>query len=281
MMHAPDIRPLGLGNVEQLIGWAGAEGWNPGLDDAQAFYAADPAGFIGCFAAGELAAGISAVRYGDNFGFIGLYICHPDHRGKGLGKSVWDAGMVHLAGRTIGLDGVPAQQGNYSSMGFAPVYRTWRWSGPAAAVSTLPGADIFPVTGAMLPALAAFDRRFFAAPRDAFLGSWLNPPRIGRVLMEDGGIVGYGVARQCRDGFKIGPLFADRIDSARRLLAALAAECGAGPVHLDVPQTNAEFASALAADGMTKSFVTARMYRGAAPQTDLSGVFAVTTLELG
>ena len=281
MMNAPDIRLLSLGDVEQLLGWARTEGWNPGLDDAQAFYAADPAGFIGCFVAGELAAGISAVRYGDSSGFIGLYICHPAHRGKGLGKRVWDAGMVHLAGRTIGLDGVPAQQGNYAAMGFAPLYQTWRWSGAAGAVSIAPDAHILPVTADMLPALVAFDRRFFPAPRDAFLDAWLSSHRIARVLMQDGVVSGYGVARQCHDGFKIGPLFAEDAASARRLLAALSAECGAGPVHLDVPETNAEFASTLAAGGMTKSFVTARMYRGAAPQVDLSGVFAVTTLELG
>ncbi|MGV8936636.1 MAG: GNAT family N-acetyltransferase [Allorhizobium sp.] len=281
MMHSPDIRPLRLEDVEQLVGWAGAEGWNPGRADAQAFYSADPAGFIGCFVAGELVAGISAVRYGNNFGFIGLYICRPDHRGKGLGKRVWDAGMAHLDGRTIGLDGVPEQQANYSSMGFAPVYQTWRWSGPRLAASTLTDADIHQVTADMLPALLAFDRRFFPAPRGAFLEAWVSLPRIARVLMKDGVITGYGVARQCLDGFKIGPLFAEDTDSAHRLLAALSAQCGSGPVHIDVPETSAEFASTLAADGMTESFVTARMYRGPAPQADLSGVFAVTTLELG
>ena len=31
-----------------------------------------------------LVSAISAVAYGKNFGFIGLYICHPDHRGQGL-----------------------------------------------------------------------------------------------------------------------------------------------------------------------------------------------------
>ncbi len=48
------------------------------------------------------AAGISAVRYG-RFGFIGLYICHPEFRGQGLGRQVWDAGMAHLAVGSSGL----------------------------------------------------------------------------------------------------------------------------------------------------------------------------------
>lgn len=97
MSGLPVIRSLSLGEVEELLGWAKAEGWNPGLGDAAAFHAADPDGFIGCVVDGRLAAGISAVRYGDDFGFIGLYIAHPDFRRQGFGRKVWDAGMAHLA----------------------------------------------------------------------------------------------------------------------------------------------------------------------------------------
>lgn len=87
------IRTLALDEVETLVDWAAAEGWNPGLGDAAAFQAADPEGFIGAFVGGEMVGGISAVAYGDDFGFIGLYICRPDRRGEGHGKAVWDAGM--------------------------------------------------------------------------------------------------------------------------------------------------------------------------------------------
>ena len=128
MAEAATIRTLSLAEVETLVAWAAGEGWNPGLRDAAAFHAADPQGFLGAFVAGRMAAGISAVDYG-GFGFIGLYICRPDMRGRGYGRAVWDAGMARLAQTTVGLDGVPAQQANYRSMGFAPAYRTFRFSG--------------------------------------------------------------------------------------------------------------------------------------------------------
>ncbi|TIT76763.1 MAG: GNAT family N-acetyltransferase, partial [Mesorhizobium sp.] len=69
------IRTLTASEVETLIDWAAAEGWNPGIGDAAALRAADPEGFIGAFVGGEMMAGISAVAYGAGFGFIGLYIC--------------------------------------------------------------------------------------------------------------------------------------------------------------------------------------------------------------
>ncbi len=279
----PVIRTLTLAETGQLVDWAAGEGWNPGRDDSPAFHAADPGGFIGAFVDGAMVAGISAVAYGDDFGFIGLYICRPDCRGRGYGRLVWDAGMRHLQGRTIGLDGVPEQQANYARMGFRPRYETWRWSGrPGQAMAAGQDAgDIVAATPDLLAAIATFDRRFFPAPRPAFLIRWLEGPRIVRVLLRDGIVRGYGVARRCREGFKVGPLFAEETEGASALLSALTAACGDEPVHLDVPVTAARFSDRLADAGLQKGFVTARMYRGTPPAIDTAGTFAVTTLELG
>ncbi|TIO10013.1 GNAT family N-acetyltransferase [Mesorhizobium sp.] len=274
------IRTLASDDVETLVDWAAAEGWNPGLGDAVAFHAADPEGFIGAFVNGEMVAGISAVAYGDDFGFIGLYICRPERRGEGHGKAVWDAGMARLGNRTIGLDGVVEQQANYRSMGFAPVYRTIRFVGspnvPAAADS-----DICAIGPELVPHVLDYDARFFPAPRRSFLEHWLRPPHMALALVKDGAIEGYGVARRCRDGCKIGPLFSDRLDAASRLFAALASASESGNIHLDVPETSGDFAARLSSVGLQPGFETARMYKGKVPQLMQSGVFAITTLELG
>ncbi|RWH99101.1 MAG: GNAT family N-acetyltransferase [Mesorhizobium sp.] len=274
------IRTLALDEVETLVDWAAAEGWNPGPGDAVAFQAADPDGFIGAFVDGEMVAGISAVAYGDDFGFIGLYICRPDRRGEGHGKAVWDAGLARLGDLTIGLDGVVEQQTNYRSMGFAPVYRTIRFVGspdvPAEADS-----DIHAIGPKLMPDVLDYDSRFFPAPRRSFLEHWLRPPHMALAIVKDGVIEGYGVARRCRDGCKIGPLFSNSLDAASRLFAALAGISGPGNVHLDVPETSGQFAARLTSAGFEPGFETARMYRGKAPQLTQSGVFAITSLELG
>ncbi|MCD2182961.1 GNAT family N-acetyltransferase [Rhizobium sp. GN54] len=286
---ASKIRTLTPAETGMLLGWAAGEGWNPGIADAPAFHATDPAGFIGAFVDGAMVAGISAVAYGEDFGFIGLYICRPDCRGRGYGRLVWNAGMRRLEGRTIGLDGVPEQQANYTRMGFCSLYRTWRWSGRPGPVqatrwATTSGGnvrDIVPPQPELAPAIETFDRRFFPAPRPAFLARWLESPRIARVLVRDGIVRGYGVARRCGDGFKIGPLFAEDAQGASTLLSALTAECGDATIHLDVPETAEHFSGMLADGGLQRGFVTARMYRGTPPAVETSGVFAVTTLELG
>ena len=272
------IRPLAMPEVEVLLDWAKTEGWNPGLADAAAFQAADPQGFIGCFLDGALAAGISAVRYGEDFGFIGLYIAHPSFRGRGLGRRVWNAGMQHLAGRTVGLDGVPEQQANYRSMGFEPAYQTHRWSGTlspgdASAVKTAGPTD--------RATILAYDRGMFPASRDAFLNEWLKAPRVVKLLERDGQVHGYAVCRPCHEGWKIGPLFADTPKDAELLLRACAVEAGGEVLQIDVPEIQRDFADRLQALVFSQGFTTARMYRGPRPDVRMDRVFCITTLELG
>jgi GNAT superfamily N-acetyltransferase len=273
------IRTLAPSEVETLIDWAAAEGWNPGEQDATALRPADPDGFLGAFVDGEMVAGISAIAYGTAFGFIGLYICRPDMRGKGFGKTVWDAGMARLAGRTLGLDGVPEQQANYRAMGFVPAYRTFRYSGTIAAPAS-GSANVQPVSPGMLPMLEDFDRAFFPAPRAAFLQGWLSAPHIALVCMEGETVLGYGVARRCREGAKIGPLFAAEHATAGMLLSELSLRCDC-EIHIDVPETSGSFADTLLRQGMSKGFETMRMYRGPTPALRSDGIFGITTLELG
>lgn len=273
------IRTLTASDVETLVDWAASEGWNPGAGDAAAFRVADPEGFIGAFVGGEMVAGISAVAYGSGFGFIGLYICRPDRRGEGHGKAVWDAGMARLGNRIVGLDGVAEQRTNYQRMGFVPAYETVRYSGRPVGLPD--GGDMRPVTAGDIAGIIAYDRQCFPAPRDAFLGAWMREPRIARLSAGSDRIAGYGVARRCRQGFKIGPLFADETDLALAMVADLADATAGEAMHIDVPAGQVQFTALLQAAGMVPGFTTTRMYKGGKPGNAPSTVFGITTLELG
>lgn len=277
----PGIRVLTLPEVEDLIGWAALEGWNPGHGDAVAFRAADPDDFIGCFVEGRFAAGISAVRYGTGFGFIGLYICHPDFRGQGRGRLVWDAGMAHLGGRVIGLDGVLEQQANYARMGFEPAYDTVRWSIERMPALARADAVCHAVGAADVADILAFDRSFFPEARENFLTGWLQPPRRAFVCRREAAVAGYAVVRSCLSGHKIGPLFATDGRTAEDLLQVCLANLGGAEIHLDVPDYQQGFRYLLERLGFKPGFKTARMYRGAPPLVQKAGVYAITTLELG
>jgi len=271
------VRRLEMAEVEQLIDWAAAEGWNPGINDAALFRAADPEGFIGAFVDGEMVAGISAVAYGATYGFIGLYISRADMRGQGHGKAVWEAGLAHLDGRRVGLDGVDEQFENYRRKGFAPAYRTIRFGGTFAGCSS--DVRLTPVKPDLWPKVAAFDRRSFPESRDRFLANWLAPPHRAFVAVSDDIVTGYGVMRACRSGWKIGGLSAIDDRTAAALFQKLAASAD-GDVFIDVPAARQQFINVLLDAGLRPGFETTRMYFGE-PIPLAPELFGVTTLELG
>src|SRR4051812_13725204 len=216
------IRSASRHELDLALEWAAQEGWNPGLSDSECFYAADPEGFLLAFCDGEPVASISVVRYGGDFGFLGLYIVRPELRGRGYGYQLWQAGMARLEARTVGLDGVVAQQENYRRSGFSLAHRSIRYGG-RPGVDAAQDTRIRGVEGELLGAVLAYDRAFFPAPRESFLRCWLEPNRhAARAFVEDGAVRGYGVLRRCRTGFKIGPLFAETDEGAEALFRSLA-----------------------------------------------------------
>ncbi len=268
-------------DLDTAIAWAAAEGWNPGLKDAGCFRAADPRGFlVGCLE-DEPAAAISVVRYGGRFGFLGLYIVRPDRRGQGFGHRLWQAGMAYLEDRIVGLDGVVAQQANYTRSGFVLAHRNVRFGG-VPRVEAPRDERLKAVGPDLVEAVLAYDRPYFPAPREAFLRCWLRPDtRAAVAFVEDGTIKGYGVVRACRSGYKVGPLLADGRREADALFRALAARVDAQPVFLDLPEPNPS-AVRLAGDyGLSPVFETARMYRGARPDLPLARTYGIATFELG
>lgn len=278
-----EIRAATEAEFATAIDWAAAEGWNPGLDDLPAFFAADPGGFLMGFRQGEPVTSISVVRYGDAYGFLGFYICHPEHRGTGAGLATWEAGMAHLAGRTVGLDGVLAQQENYRTSGFEFAERNLRFSG-VPSLPAKPGIEVRGIGDGEWPAALAYDRAHVAADRTGFAKIWFGgtATRFARIAIADGEIAGLGVIRACRTGTKIGPLFANGRDVAEALIVALAETQPEGTeIILDVPEPNGYGVTLAQALGLQPAFETARMYRGPAPTLPLDRIFGVTTFELG
>jgi ribosomal protein S18 acetylase RimI-like enzyme len=275
------VRTMNAEEVNLAIEWAAREGWNPGRHDAHCFRAADPDGFFIGELQGEPVGSISAVAYDAHFGFIGLYIVRPEFRGKGLGLRIWQHGIAYLGKRNVGLDGVVAQQPNYRKSGFELAYRNIRFQGVAEAdVTNHPSL----LDAHQLPfdKLASYDQRFFPAPREAFLRVWIDQPdAVALASVSEGHISGYGVLRRCREGRKIGPLFADDPQTAEAMFTALVAHCPGETVALDVPELNTAAIALAERHCLTSVFETARMYTKRAPDIPLARLYGVTSFELG
>jgi Acetyltransferase (GNAT) domain len=279
---AYNVRTMRRQEIDLAVDWAAAEGWNPGLHDANCFYAADPDGFLIGLLGDEPVATISVVKYGTSFGFVGFYIVAPGHRGRDYGINIWNTGLARLQGRTVGLDGVVDQQENYKKSGFVLAHRNVRYQGVRAG-NARAISGIIPLSTLPFSEISAYDQQFFPDTRVQFLKCWINQPQAAALgFVEGGALAGYVVLRPCRAGYKVGPLFADRPDIAEVLLLGLQEDIPSGAaIFLDTPAVNGAAVDLARRHSMTAVFETARMYAGGKPDLPLERVFGVTSFELG
>jgi len=274
------IRRMALDDAAWMMDMAAAEGWNPGLNDAALFFETDPRGFFVAELDGERVGCLAGVAYDDSYGFLGGYIVAPEHRGENIGIALWREATAYLGDRNVGLDGVIEQQENYRRSGFTLAYRQIRHEGEAGGPG---GGPTVPLATVPFAQVVEYDARHFPVRREDFLRRWVNDRHcaVRAVTGQAGELRGFGVLRQCREGAKVGPLFADGPGEAEAILADLLALAPAGPVYLDTPEANPEAVALARRFGMSPVFETARMYNRGDPGFRVEGVFGVTTFELG
>lgn len=264
------------------IKWADEEGWNPGLNDADCFYTADPKGFFAGELNGEIISCISAVNYDEKFSFMGFYIVKPKYRGKGFGMELFNKALAYAGARVIGGDGVLERIEDYKKLGFKPAYKNRRYQAFGTGKKE-PAAELKTITEIDFKQLCAYDDKIFPASRHAFLECWIKQPRAaGYAFMDKNKFAGYGMIRPCFKGYKIGPLFADSVFAAEKILNALLGSVPQGEeVFFDVSEINEPAVSLAEKNKMKVVFETMRIYLNGAVAAPIKKVFGVTSFELG
>ena len=277
------IRNMTKQEVKDIaIEWAAQEGWNPGLYDHEAFYSADPNGFFVGLIDDQPIAAISGVAYNDDFAFLGFYIVKPEYRGQGYGIKIWNAALDYMKTQNIALDGVTDQQTNYRKSGFKLAYRNIR-NRHLSQKFNENFHGIVNIIEVPLEKVLEYDTRFFPVQRETFLRHWINQPEShGFISLKGEEINGYSLLRKCRNGYKIGPLFAENSNVAEKLFKAMNNTVPSETeIFLDTPEVNKDAVALAKKYGMEEVFETARMYTKEEPDIDNSKVFGVTTFELG
>jgi len=278
----------------QLMQWAEAEGWNPGLNDEEIFWQTDPEAFIAIEDDGRMVGGGAIVSYGGLYGFMGLFIVDPARRGAGLGRALWIERRDRLrarlrVGAPIEMDGVFAMQHFYAAGGFVLQHRDLRFEGTAHAHAgeqaqdpRCEGVRVRPLEEVPFERVVGFDAQCFPAPREDFLRRWIAQRGATALAACRGDeLLGFAVRRRCARGHKVGPLFAVHDGVAAQLLDQLAGEVAGQALQLDAPERNSAATGLAKSRGMVEVFGCARMTLGQPPAVAWDRVFGVTTFELG
>lgn len=280
-----EFKQLKRSELDTLVTWAKEEGWNPGMYDAEVFWATDPEGFYGCYNNDELIGGGSIVSYDGLFGFMGFFIVKPEYRSQGIGKQLWykrrDTLLSRLAeDAAIGMDGVVAMQPFYGKGGFEIAFRDERYERLGETFDL--DRHITPITNNDLDQVLAYDQLCFGFPRPRFMKAWLNMPESKTFKYTvDNTLKGFVVVRKVDHGYKIGPLFAEDEKIAEALYQAALNSVVGSTLYIDIPMVNEAAVRLVKKYNATYVFECARMYYGTPPAQPTDKIFGITSFELG
>lgn len=276
---------LDIEGLKTLVKWAVEEGWNPGPNDAEVFWAADSEGFYGYFFNDELIGGGSIVSYNGNFGFMGFFIVKPEYRSAGIGRKLWYHRRDTLLSRLkkdapIGMDGVLAMQPFYEQGGFNIAFRDERYEKTGLPLEV--HENISSIKDEDAQFILEYDSKCFGFSRPQFLLPWLSMPGNKTFKYVEGNqLKGFVIVRKANTGYKICPLFADSPIIAEELYKACLNAVIGEQLYIDIPVANTGAVELVQKYKAEYVFECARMYYGTPPTMPIDNVFGITSFELG
>jgi GNAT superfamily N-acetyltransferase len=218
-----------------------AAGWNQTLDDWRRLLRYEPEG---CFLAeldGEPAGTATTTTYGNEVGWIGMVLVHPDSRRRGVATALLEKTISYLQGRVrcIKLDATPAGERVYAKLGFQAELTLSRWHCGQLSMSglrpTAKASRLQIVQRDDWPQVDRFDAAIFGTTR----GEWLKQlagDSLETLIAKDqaGGTQAYGMARAGMLASYLGPVVSFRSELAAAMIVRLLAGVGSRPVFWDI-----------------------------------------------
>lgn len=202
--------------------------------------------------------------FANQSGWVGFFCINEDFRGKGYGRQLFQACMDHFtlhSTRFIGLDAVTQQKETYMRRGFVAKGTIRLVTRRSLQEAPLPKSDFTPC-----PSIASETKYDLVDIRDLPLTglfrsdlecSGLERVRLwtNEALFERPDLFGYGIiskedknelqgwilVRRCSLGFRFGPLYAETVEIASKLLEESLKRCdGGGSMIAEVWMGNQE-----------------------------------------
>lgn len=159
-------------------------------------------------------------NYGEAYASAGMIIVTASAQGGGFGSRLFDGLLEVTGGRNVLLNSTEEGLTLYKRRGFTAWDTVFQHQGPLG-VAVVPDdrGDIRPATASDLVAIQAFDERASGMPRQTMVAALAD---VGDVAVIDlgGRVAGYAIARRFGRGYVIGPVAAESVHDAQRLIVA-------------------------------------------------------------
>ena len=227
---------------------------------------------------------VATLRYGAEFGWIGMLLVHPDVQGRGVGAVLLGHATAELAGvSSIRLDATPAGHFLYRKHGFVDEFPLKRMEARSTVVERLNHTSVQPFTSESLADVIAFDRQAFGGSRADLLGWMLEgAPELGCVAQKAGTVTGFLLGRHGHEFIHLGPIVAADAKLAVELATTCMAAHPGKAFVIDSASDADEWRSFLDGAGFHEQRPYIRMYRGGKPESGSRGQqFAILGPEFG
>jgi len=213
-----------------------------------------------------LAASIVVLPYGRAFAWLSMVLVRPGLQRRGHASRLLRHALSRLDahGMAAVLDATPAGHAVYAQEGFIDTwgfarYRRERTGAPIERPDGLPTRAL---RDDDWPAIAALDAPAFGADRLPLLRRLAQRwPQAARVAEDAGRVRAFSFGRDGREAQQIGPLCADDLPTAMRLIGDVLAEAP-GPLYLDLLDDKAALLPWLQQQGFALQRPFTRMVHG-------------------
>jgi GNAT superfamily N-acetyltransferase len=232
----------------------------------------------------DVMATIATIRYGAQFGWIGMVLVDPAAQGRGIGSVMVREAVDSLADMpSVRLDATPAGRIVYQKHDFADECTLTRMEATSVRVDHAPRAIVRAMTRGELPAVIAMDRSVFGASRSNLL-EWMyeGAPEFAFVAERHGNLCGYLFGRHGHQYEHLGPVVTDDLNVAINMTKACLSRHRDQAFVMDTPDHNEGWIRFLENSGFRPQRPYVRMYRGRpGPFGVLRHQFAVLGPEFG
>ena len=225
-----EFRPMQREDIEVGLELCRLAGWDQVQRDWERFVFAEEASVNLAVhgATGQVVGTVATIRFGTDFGWIGMLLVHPSLQGRGVGAVLLGHATAELSDvASIRLDATPAGHLLYRKHGFVDEFPLSRMEAASPAVNQSVESSVQPLTEVPSDVIA-LDRKVFGGDRAELL-EWMRQgaPEYAYVARQNGRVSGYLLGRHGHQFEHLGPIVAADASTAVKLTSTcLAAHSG-------------------------------------------------------
>jgi GNAT superfamily N-acetyltransferase len=259
-----EVRAMQHADIEAGMRLCRLAGWDQVHRDWRRFLDGPDSSVRAAIHGTDVIATIATIRYGTQFGWIGMVLVDPAAQGRGIGSVMVREAVDSLGDMaSVRLDATPAGRIVYLKHDFVDECTLTRMEAISVKVDHPPRAIVRAMTRGELPAVVAMDRSVFGAPRSNLL-EWMydGAPEFAFVAERHGNLCGYLFGRHGLQYEHLGPLVTDDLSVAMTLTKACLARHRDQAFVIDTPDDNESWIRFLENSGFRPQRPYVRMYRG-------------------